>query len=213
LLFEGIIMRSLSQLARLTGRLLTDQARRLRANLEHLAQQVREAVARIVSQSIAEATHEALQLVLEGPPESTGTWSPRYEERRRSWDETSSSPRRWPSESSHTSYGSSDAECDWSDEQDRSESAQANASAANPPARRWARAVTVGCQAAAWWLRRHPGRFSGVVAMGIGLAAGVVALLASPVLASAGTAAAMALSVLALADAARSAGVLATTWL
>jgi hypothetical protein len=213
LFFEGIIMRSLSQLARQTGRLLTAQARRLRANLEHLAQQVREAVARTVSQSIAEATHEALQLVLEGPPESSGTWSPRYEERRRSWDETSPTPRRWPSESSYAGYGSSDAEYDWSDEHDRSESAQPTEPDSNPPARRWARAVTVGCQAAAWWLRRHQGRFSGVVATGIGVAAGVVALLASPVLASAGTAAATALSVLALADAARSAGVLAAAWL
>jgi hypothetical protein len=206
-------MRSFSQLAQQTGRVLSDQARRLRANLEDLARQVREAVARTVSQSVAEATRDALQLVLEGPPDGSGTWSPRYEEPRRSWDETGSSPRHWPSESCYAGYGSSEAEYDWPDEHAQSESAQPNESAANPPARRWARAVTVGCQAAAWWLRRHEGRFSGVVATGIGLAAGVVALLASPVLASAGTAAATALSVLALADAAHSAGVLAATWL
>jgi hypothetical protein len=210
---EEITMRSLSQLARQTGQVLSAQARRMRANLEDLARQVREAVARTVSQSIAEATHEALQLALEGPPDGSDTWSPRYEEPRRSWDETSSSPRRWPSQSSYAGYGPSEAEYDWSDEHDRSESAQANESAANPQPRRWSRAVTVGCQAAAWWPRRHQGRFSGVVATGIGFAAGVVALLASPVLANAGTAAATALRVLALADAARSAGVLASTWL
>ena len=60
-------MRSFSQLARQTGRVLSAQARRLRANLEDLGRQVREAVARTVSQSVAEATLDALELVLEGP--------------------------------------------------------------------------------------------------------------------------------------------------
>jgi hypothetical protein len=205
-------MRSLSQLARQTGRLLTAQARRLRANLEHLARQVREAVARTVSQSIAEATHEALQLVLDGPPEDRSSW-PRYEESRRSWDDPSPSPRYWSSDSSRPGYRSPDVEYDWSDEGDPYEPAQPNESAANPRPRRWARAVTVGCQAAYWWLRRHQGRFSAVVATGIGVAAGLVAFLASPALASAGTAAATALGVLALADAACSAGALAAAWL
>jgi hypothetical protein len=72
--------------------------------------------------------------------------------------------------------------------------------------------LSVGCQAAAWWLRRRPCRFSSVIATGIGVAAGLVALLSSPLLANAGTAAATALSVLVLADAARSTAKAATVW-
>ena len=115
-------MRFLSQLARQASRLLSAQARRLHANLERLAVQVREAVARTVSQTVAEATHEALQLVLEGPPTMSGAWQPTPEGFRRSWDTDNNNDQRgWPSYPPRTRYGSPGEEHDW-EEDDAEES-------------------------------------------------------------------------------------------
>ena len=69
--------------------------------------------------------------------------------------------------------------------------------------------MAAGCQAASWWLRRHPGASSLVAAAGIGIAAGVATLVSSPLVAGASAVAASALGLLALADAARSAAGLA----
>ena len=206
-------MSSITVLVRQGGRLLSAQVRRLRVNLERLAAQVREAVARTVSQAVAEAAHEALQIVLEGPPAASGPWQSRPEEFGRPWGTEADDRRGKPSRKPRTLYESftEDNEPEQEiDPEDRDVSEDAPASA-RP--RRWSRALTVGCQAAAWWLRRHPGRLSGLTATGIGVAAGLVALLASPLLANAGTVAATALSVLALADAARSAASVAANWL
>ena len=206
-------MSSITLLVRQGGRLLSTQVRRLRVNLERLAAQVREAVARTVSQAVAEAAHEALQIVLEGPPAVSAPWQSTPEEFGRPWDTEADDRRGKPPRKPRTLYESltDDIEPDSGiDPEEREVSEDAPASA---PPRRWSRALTVGCQAAAWWLRRRPGRSSGLTAAGIGVAAGLVALLASPLLANAGTVAATALSVLALADAARSAATVASTWL
>src|SRR5207302_9208120 len=127
---EETLMRSLSQLARQTGRLLSAQARRLHANLERLAVQVREAVARTVSQTVAEATHEALQLVLEGPPPVSGAWQPTPEGSRRSWDTDRDYDQRGGSSyPPRTRYGSPGQEYDWEDEDDAEESPGRDAAA------------------------------------------------------------------------------------
>jgi hypothetical protein len=65
--------------------------------------------------------------------------------------------------------------------------------------------VAVGCQAAGWWLRRHPGPLALLAAVGVGLAAGVATLVGSPLLAGASAVAVSVLGLLALADAARAA--------
>jgi hypothetical protein len=71
---------------------------------------------------------------------------------------------------------------------------------AEPRLRPWRRAVAAGCRAAAWWLELHPGPWSPVVAVGVGLVAGAAALVrGAPLLGGAGVAAA--LSLLALLDA------------
>jgi hypothetical protein len=207
-------MKSLSTLARQTGRVLSEQVRRLRFNLERLARQVRESVARTVSEAVAEATHEALQIILQGPPLVSGPWQPTSEAFRRSWDGGDVDERRgWPSQRPRTLYESLSEEYEPENALDTEEPQVSDKVAGSPKSRRWSRALSVGCQAAAWWLRRHEGRLSGVVATGIGVAAGLVAFLASPALASAGTAAATALGVLALADAAHAAAAVATGWL
>ncbi len=206
-------MSSITALARQSGRLLSAQIRRLRVNLERLAAQVREAVARTVSQAVAEAAHEALQIVLEGPPAASGPWQPTPEEFGRPWDTEADDRRSKPSRKPRTLYESltEDDEPEHRRETEDREVSEDAPERTRP--RRWSRALTVGCQAAAWWLRRRPGRLSGLTAAGIGVAAGLVALLASPLLANAGTVAATALSVLALADAARSAASVAANWL
>ena len=73
----------------------------------------------------------------------------------------------------------------------------------------WSRAVAAGCQAAAWWLRRHAGPFALLAAAGIGIAAGAATLVSSPLVAGASAVAASVLGLLALADAARRAAGLA----
>jgi hypothetical protein len=207
-------MSSITVLARQSGRLLSAQIRRLRVNLERLAAQVREAVARTVSQAVAEAAHEALQIVLEGPPAASGPWHQAPEEFGRPWDaDEVDDRRRKASRKPRTLYESLTEEDEPDHPMDTEDQAASDDAPASARPRRWSRALTVGCQAAAWWLRRHPGRLSGLTATGIGVAAGLVALLASPVLASAGTVAATALGVLALADAAHSAAGVATGWL
>src|SRR5262249_30043385 len=46
-----------------------------------------------------------------------------------------------------------------------------------PPQEPWRQSVALGLQAASWWLGRHPGRLSLVIALGVGVATGVVSLL------------------------------------
>jgi hypothetical protein len=60
--------------------------------------------------------------------------------------------------------------------------------------------LAAGCRAAAWWLERHPGRFSLVLAAGVGLAAGVAAFFTGSTLVGVTGAAASALTLLALTD-------------
>jgi hypothetical protein len=70
--------------------------------------------------------------------------------------------------------------------------------------RRWGQALAVGCQAAAWWLRRKSnGRFAGLAALGVGAVAGVAAYFVGPVLAAGAGLAGSALSLNLLSDAAR----------
>ena len=45
-----------------------------------------------------------------------------------------------------------------------------------PRSRRWRRAITAGLQAAAWWLRRHPGQVSLVATLTVGTVAGLAVL-------------------------------------
>jgi hypothetical protein len=62
--------------------------------------------------------------------------------------------------------------------------------------------LTAGVQAAAWWLRRSPGRPSLLGAACVGLLAGLAAFAGGPVAAATGVAAS-ALALVTLADAAR----------
>jgi hypothetical protein len=87
------------------------------------------------------------------------------------------------------------------DEEDPGASLPEDNAPSELPARPWRRAVAAGCRAAAWWLELHPGPWSPVVAVGVGLVAGAAALVrGAPLLGGAGVAAAV-LGLLALLDA------------
>jgi hypothetical protein len=67
----------------------------------------------------------------------------------------------------------------------------------------WGRALAAGCQAAAWWLIQHPGPISVLTALAVGLAAGLAALLSESTAAAGIGLAGLAVTLLALVDAAR----------
>jgi hypothetical protein len=208
-------MPSLTSPFRRAGRLVAGQVTRLHAALERLAAEVRAAIARAVGQATGEAAREALRVILDGPPERQ-----RYDELPDDRDGGWGQPRRpsWPASRGYDPYDRDPYERDADDELDEDRQrhyadadpdAPADQSVATPRQGHWSRAVAAGCQAAAWWLRRHPGRYALVAAAGIGVAAGAATLVSSPLVAGAAAAAASALGLLALADAARSASGLA----
>ena len=199
---------------RRAGRVVTSQVGRLHASLERLAGEVRAAIARAVGQATGDAAREALRVILDGPPDR-----PSYE-RPDDYDGGWGSPHRptWPATRPSEPYARDPYEPDPDDDSDEDRWHRGADDEESPPADgptperrpgRWSRAVAVGCQAAGWWLRRHPGPLALLAAVGVGLAAGVATLVGSPLLAGASAVAVSVLGLLALADAARAASDLA----
>jgi len=200
-------MCSLTSPFRRVGRVLADHARRLQSTLESLASQVRAAIARIIGQATGDAVRDAVSVILDGPPAQPARDEFR-EERERPW----SSQRRpsWPNSTydryAPDPYGRDPDEI----EPERhyvppEEEGHQQRSAGPEQPGRWSHAVATGCQAAGWWLKRHPGRCSVIAAIGVGVAAGVAALFGGPLVAGGSALAASALGILALTNAACSA--------
>jgi hypothetical protein len=192
-------MRSLPpQLAR-AHRALTAHLERLRTTLAALTVRLREAVAQAVGGTVAGAVREAVHALVIEPP--SGHTPPPY--------------RRAPPYRSPPAWGESrgyapdddpyddTASADWRRDEpaawravDEDEDRSAPPPLVAEPRRfRWHRALAVGCQAAAWWLRRQAGRCAALVALGIGLVAAGAAFTAGAGLAES------ALGLLTLADA------------
>ena len=55
-----------------------------------------------------------------------------------------------------------------------------------PAPARWSRAAAVGCQAAAWWLRRQTSRFPVLTTLGLGCSAALTAYVAGPLVVAGG---------------------------
>jgi hypothetical protein len=198
-------MPSLTSPFKRIARLLVAHIRRLRDSLVMLTAQVRAALARVVGQATGNAVRDALTLMLDGPPpdatasydsrESTGSfWGQRPQ---RNYWQRDSYDADDDSESEPGYYRQSDEEATTAE---AAQSQQDNV---------WTRAVAVGCQAAGWWLRKHPGPFSLMAAVGIGVVTGFAALVGGPFMAGASAVATTALGVLALTDAAQSTATLA----
>jgi hypothetical protein len=178
---------------------------RLARSMETLAGQVREAIARSIGRTVAEAMAEAVHAALAdwpadaglppAPPPCPGRPPPLWDDPDRpAWRDAADYPGA-PARP-HDPYAPDDGR--WNEE-DPDAVRPGDEAPSEPPARPWRRAVAAGCRAAAWWLERHPGPWSPVVAVGVGLVAGAAALVrGTPVLGAGVTAV---LGLLALLDA------------
>jgi hypothetical protein len=203
-------MSSFTSPFRRAGRLLAAHVRRLRLALARLAAEVRAAIARAVGQATGDAVRDALRVILDGrPPQSPSPRDP-PEEIEGLWGQPRQ--RRWPADpyaGHYDPYEVPQREPDYLDDDLDEDRMPATEGPEPQTPDTCSRAVAVGCQAAAWWLRRHPGPLALLVAAGVGVAAGLAALAGGPFVAGGSAAAAAALAALAVADAARSAADLA----
>jgi hypothetical protein len=193
-------------------RSLGNHIARLRRSFDALAEQVREAIARAIGRTVAEAVSEAVHAVLsqqDGMPTFLPAPSHSSSRPHALWDEPDE--RAWPDDR-HDPYESGRyAEDDGlaDDEDLDDDDAPDPKPTTRPPLVH--RALAVGCRATAYWLDQHPGRFSLVAAVGVGVAAGLAILITGPSLAGASGVAASAVALLALVDAIRSGTALLTS--
>jgi hypothetical protein len=206
-------MPSWSSLLARARRSLGGHLGRLGRSFEGLAGQVREAIARSLGRTVAEVVAEAVHAALADPPADPDL-PPPYPVRPPLWDEADGpawhdaadyprSPDRPRDPYAVDSPGERDpyaSDDDRWNEGDPDAPLPGDDAPAEPRARPWRRAVAAGCRAAAWWLELHPGPWSPVVAVGVGLVAGAAALVRGAPVLGAGVAAAV-LGLLALLDA------------
>jgi hypothetical protein len=134
---------------------------RLQQHLDSVGEQVREAVATAVGRTVAEAIGEAVFDALAPYADPSGRES-RYSPNWRRAGE--------PSPYAYQSYDDPRYDDDDDDSECRSSLGD------EPRSRRWRRALAAGLQAAAWWLRRHPGQVSLAAALAVGTVAGLAVL-------------------------------------
>ena len=178
-------------LARPARRFLADRIADLAQRLEQLGGRLREGIARVVGQTVAEGVHQAVRAALECRP-------PAPEER----------PVHPPPWDGHGGLLPDDVDHPQPFDEMGWEPAPATAPPPPEPARpvpRWRSALWAGLQAAAWWLRNCPGGRPVGAALGFGAAVGLAALAAGPLAAMLVAAAGSALALAALADEARDA--------
>ena len=166
------------------GRHLDD----LRESLAVLGERLRDAVGSAVGGTVAGAVRQAVSALLSGPeaiplqiagPRTSPGWGSSYSSERSHWaDEDNAWPSEWPD---HDRY-----------EEDQPGSV-------SPPKAsgplRWARALAVGFQAVAWWLRRKTQSPTTWATLGLGVLVALTAYWAGAALSS------TVLSLLALAEA------------
>jgi hypothetical protein len=153
---------------------------RLQQHLDTVGEQVREAVATAVGRTVAEAVGEAVYDAL-GPyadpsdpaSRSYSRYAERSAQRRPDWDDPA-----WRSAEGSSSWRDSYAYDSYDDPRYDDDDAEEGRSSLRdePGGRRWRRAVVAGVQAAAWWLRRHPGQVSLTAALSVGSLAGLAVL-------------------------------------
>jgi hypothetical protein len=197
-------MPALSSAVKRVTRLLAEHVRRLRDSLVMLTAQVRAAVARVVGQATGNAMRDALTVILDGPPASSLPSGRDPPDDRGFWHEQRP---HWSSHR-HDEYDPYDERDRYEEEYD--DDRPADPGADQPRSSLWARAFSIGCQAASWFLHRHPGSTSVIAAVGVGFAAGIAALIGSPFISGTSAVVASALGVLTLADAACSAAAFAS---
>jgi hypothetical protein len=202
-------MTRLSAALRRARRSLGGHLTRLRHSFDTLTDQVREAIARAIGRTVAEVVSEAIRAALAEPaflpaPSRPSARPPPL------WNDPDD--RSWPVDRDDL-YESGRYRDRYADDDrlvDDEDLADDDPSEATPRPSLVRRALAAGCRAAAYWLERHPGRFSLAAAVGVGVIAGVAVLMTGPLLAGASGVAASALGLLALLDAVRSGTALLT---
>jgi hypothetical protein len=189
---------------------LTAPLDRLCRTLDSLSREVRDAIARAIGQAVSEAVREAVHAVLEEPPlqpEKPGCPHDLSVRPPPAWEEPDEA--YWAGdpdaleEPDDFLYPDAAGEERFARQTPESFRPPPGQRPAMPRDSRWSQAVTAGLLAAAWWLRRSPGRCSLLSALGVSLIAGLAALVGGPLAAAVAGAAGSALMLLGLADAVR----------
>jgi hypothetical protein len=169
-----------------------------------LAERVRQSLASTVGRTVADVVTEAVEAALASPVDQGSYYPPARSSpapsRERDWwgDPGGSS---WGQRGDYDDYGRPYANDHYDrDSYDADNDREAVETPKEPRQGRLTRSLAAGCRAAAWWLERHPGRFSLLLAAGVGLAAGVAAFFTGSTLVGVTGAAASALTLLALTD-------------
>jgi len=157
------------------GRSLAERLDRLRVTFETLRERLRAAVSEAVGQTVAGAVHEAVHAVLgeaDRPAErSSGVY--RDPDTPRGWWRDPAEPP-WQDEPDH-----------WQEYNDEEEPAPvASGPLPAAPATRLRDALVVGCESAAWWLRRWTGRFPVAAALTVVLLSATLAHVGGPLAAA-----------------------------
>jgi hypothetical protein len=180
---------------------LAPHVTQLRHSLASLGDRMRQSLASTVGRTVADVVTEAVEIALASPVEQGSHYPPVRSSptpsRERDWwgDPGGSSWER------HGDYGRPYTDDDPYDRDRYDDGDQEPVETPKEPRQgRLTRSLAAGCRAAAWWLERHPGRFSLVLAAGVGVAAGVAAFFTGSTLVGVTGAAASALTLLALTD-------------
>jgi hypothetical protein len=184
---------------------------RLRETLDRLHGRLREAVAEAVSGGAANAVKDAVLAAMLASEVSSAYEAQTYRTSSAAYD-----PPRYRYGSSWNNSTEDTYRPSWErdpyDDPDRYEPDEINEptsqslspSAPEAVGRRFGQAIAIGCQAAAWWLRRKSNaRYSALAAVGVGAAAGATAYFVGPVIAAAAALAGSTLGLTALSQAAR----------
>jgi hypothetical protein len=148
---------------------------RLQQHLDAVGEQVRESVATAVGRTVAEVVGEAVYDALTPYLDRSGAASRSYS---RSADRSSRTQQDWDDPAWRRDAGSSPWRDPYAYESydDDVEAEYRSSLRDEPRSRCWRRAITAGLQAAAWWLRRHPGQVSLMAALAVGTVTGLAVL-------------------------------------
>ena len=203
-------MSRLKSWAARAARSLSAHLDRLRETLDRLHGRLREAVAEAVSGSTAGAVKDAVLAAMLAPDVSPPYESPTFRTSSRPYDQPRYRDGPSWSEDPYRSSWERDPYDEDPDRYERDEGVDDPAPVVTPEpspestGRRWGQAIAVGCQAAAWWLRRKSADgYVAVAALGVGVAAGITAYFVGPVVAAAAALAGSTLGLAVMADAAR----------
>src|SRR5205085_1230224 len=134
------------------ARVLSGHIDRLRDTLAALGERLRAAISQAIGGTVAGAVQDAVYLLLEVPDEPPSRAS-HDRSLRPAWRGQEGEDWPW-----YEDPDEQDGAVPW-------EATSSSATAEAPAGRgRWGAALAVGCQAAAWWLRREAGRFAGLKA-------------------------------------------------